>query len=114
MQWISGQFTTQSTPGCLSCVEYRTFWIGWSRNEIAVGRDSVIGENSFMSWTNPNPFPINYMFVSLDHGATGDWVIFDCRQGTIIIIYSFIFTPIAEKHNKIQIDIQLCNTVWYI
>ena len=75
------------TRGYLSCSEYRTFWIGWSSGEIYVGRGDVIGKNQFMSWTNPDPFPINYMFVSTGQGAVGAWDIYKCqKQGNIVLI----------------------------
>ena len=76
------------TEGYLSCDNYRTFWIGWSADEIYIGRGDVLGEDQFMGWTNPDPFDINYMFVSTGMGATGDWDIYWCKmKGTIVFDY---------------------------
>jgi Farnesoic acid 0-methyl transferase len=71
-----------SSPGLLSCNEFRTFWVGWLDGYIRVGLSHRYGYNEIVSLENPKPHPVNYLsFVtSTSEGAfdiegdRGEWV----------------------------------------
>lgn len=58
-----------STPGILSPTEFRGFWLSWKDGMIEVGK---AGEGApFMTWTDPDPLPVNYIGFSTGWGNTG-------------------------------------------
>lgn len=61
------------TPGILSGSEFRGFWVRWDSGIISAGRE---GEAiPFISWTDPEPFPVAFVGVCTGWGATGTWKI---------------------------------------
>lgn len=61
------------TPNILNGGEFRGFWIRWDSGIISAGRE---GEAiPFISWSDPEPFPIHYVGVCTGWGATGTWKI---------------------------------------
>ncbi|XP_011555166.3 uncharacterized protein LOC105386344 isoform X1 [Plutella xylostella] len=63
------------TPGILSGSEFRGFWVRWDSGIISAGRE---GEAiPFISWTDPEPFPVAFVGVCTGWGATGTWKIED-------------------------------------
>ncbi|XP_059471381.1 uncharacterized protein LOC132194240 isoform X1 [Neocloeon triangulifer] len=61
-----------STPDLLSSKEYHKFWIKWNnKGQVDVGRDG--NEEPFMSYLDPNPFPISHYGMRTTWGATGKW-----------------------------------------
>lgn len=61
------------TPNILSADESKGFWIRWNGGNIAVGR---AGEaDPFLSWEDPEPFPVTHYGICTGWGATGQWVI---------------------------------------
>lgn len=61
------------TPGILNGGEFRGFWVRWDSGIIAAGRE---GESiPFISWSDPEPFPIGFVGVATGWGATGTWKI---------------------------------------
>jgi len=63
------------TPNILSAGEFRGFWIRWNDGIITVGREGEVA--AFLSWDDPQPFPINFVGVSTAWGASGSWIIED-------------------------------------
>ncbi|KAI5639724.1 farnesoic acid 0-methyl transferase domain-containing protein [Phthorimaea operculella] len=63
------------TPGILDAGEFRGFWVRWDGGIISAGRE---GEAiPFISWEDPEPFPIAFVGVCTGWGATGTWKIED-------------------------------------
>lgn len=61
------------TMDILTSDEYKGFWIRWAGGSIAVGRE---GESwPFMSWDDPDPFPVAYYGLSTNWSATGHWIV---------------------------------------
>lgn len=59
------------TPGILNAGEFRGFWIRWDNNLITVGSE---GGEAFMTYDNPDGFPINFVGVCTGWGASGSWI----------------------------------------
>lgn len=61
------------TPSILMSNEFRGFWISWYDNVIRVGRE---GEAiPFMSYKEPNLYPVEYVGICTAFGSTGSWLI---------------------------------------
>ncbi|XP_055542605.1 C3 and PZP-like alpha-2-macroglobulin domain-containing protein 8 [Wyeomyia smithii] len=60
-------------PGILSVGEYRGFWIKWNDDVITVGMEGASA--AFLSYKNPEPFPINFVGVCTSYGSSGSWII---------------------------------------
>ena len=61
------------TPDLLNCNESRQFWVGWKDGYINVGRGRRYGQESFMSWQDPNPHPVNAISLATGWGSTATW-----------------------------------------
>ena len=57
----------------VSCTEYKPFWISWANNIIKVGKGSVVGMETFLTWNDQNPHPVNYVAFATGWGSTGKW-----------------------------------------
>jgi hypothetical protein len=62
-----------NTPNVLSDGEFRGFWIRWSNGQINVGREGE--SDAFMSWTDSEYVPINFIGVCTGWGASGSWIL---------------------------------------
>lgn len=61
------------TPNILHGGEFRGFWIRWDNGVVSAGRE---GEAiPFISWADPEPFPVGFVGVCTGWGATGTWKI---------------------------------------
>ncbi|XP_045779513.1 uncharacterized protein LOC123877031 isoform X3 [Maniola jurtina] len=61
------------TPYILNPGEFRGFWVRWDGGVVSAGRE---GEAiPFISWADPEPFPVNFVGVCTGWGATGTWKI---------------------------------------
>ncbi|CAG9581153.1 unnamed protein product [Danaus chrysippus] len=61
------------TPNILNGGEFRGFWVRWDGGIISAGRE---GEAiPFISWQDPEPFPIGFVGVCTGWGASGTWKI---------------------------------------
>lgn len=63
----------QETPNILSGDEARGFWVRWNGGSIAVGKKGEA--DPFVSWDDPEPFPVTHYGVCTGWGASGQWVI---------------------------------------
>ncbi|XP_052893406.1 C3 and PZP-like alpha-2-macroglobulin domain-containing protein 8 isoform X2 [Anopheles moucheti] len=61
------------TPDILNAGEFRGFWIRWLDNVITVGMEGSAA--AFLSFENPEPYPINCVGVCTGWGASGSWLI---------------------------------------
>ncbi|KAL1448810.1 hypothetical protein WDU94_000070, partial [Cyamophila willieti] len=59
------------TPGVLTGAGPKGFWIIVQTGSISVGYDGE--SNSFLHYTDPEPFPVHYYGVCTGWGATGEW-----------------------------------------
>ena len=62
-----------NTKNILHCNEFRTFWIQWLTNAIAVGRGPVIGEQKFMNIDTIQASKINSIGLASDKGHAAVW-----------------------------------------
>ncbi|XP_045528031.1 uncharacterized protein LOC123716365 isoform X2 [Pieris brassicae] len=61
------------TPGIVNGGEFRGFWVRWDGGIVSAGRE---GEAiPFISWSDPEPFPVAFVGVCTGWGATGTWKI---------------------------------------
>ncbi|XP_055600612.1 uncharacterized protein LOC129749614 isoform X1 [Uranotaenia lowii] len=63
------------TPDVLNAGEFRGFWVKWfdDNKVITVGMEGAAA--AFLSYENPEPFPINFVGVCTGWGACGSWII---------------------------------------
>lgn len=61
------------TPQILNSGEFRGFWVRWDGGVVSAGREGEL--IPFMSWTDPEPFPVAFVGVCTGWGATGTWKI---------------------------------------
>jgi len=53
-----------NTSNILDINEFKIFWVSWSGRVIHVGTGSIVGQNTFMSYVDPNPSQVNYIAFS--------------------------------------------------
>lgn len=61
------------TPQILNGGEFRGFWVRWDGGVVSAGREGEV--IPFMSWTDPEPFPVAFVGVATGWGASGTWKI---------------------------------------
>lgn len=66
---------TVDTPGILTGAGHKGFWITVRDGTISVGYDGE--SSSFLSYQDPEPFPVHYYGVCTGWGAAGEWFIED-------------------------------------
>jgi len=81
------------TPGILSDQEYKGFWVRYDNNTLCAGEEG--NPNPFISYTDNEFIPINYIGVCTGWGACGEWIIEEQRPRTEIVTedkleYTFI------------------------
>lgn len=57
----------------VDCHKYMPFWISWANGVITVGKGNTVGQNTFMTWKDPHPHPVNYVAFATGFGSTGKW-----------------------------------------
>lgn len=61
------------TPGILDAGDFRGFWVRWDSGIVSAGRE---GEAiPFLSYQDPEPFPVGFVGVCTGWGASGTWKI---------------------------------------
>ncbi|XP_075215563.1 C3 and PZP-like alpha-2-macroglobulin domain-containing protein 8 isoform X2 [Lycorma delicatula] len=63
----------QETPNILTADEAKGFWIRWNGGSIALGKKGEA--EPFLSWDDPEPFPVTHYGICTGWGASGEWVI---------------------------------------
>ncbi|KOB75137.1 Farnesoic acid O-methyltransferase, partial [Operophtera brumata] len=63
----------KETINILDSDDFRGFWVQWRGSTISVGHENET--ESFLSWTDPEPFPINFVGLYTGLGCTGSWKI---------------------------------------
>jgi hypothetical protein len=101
----------------VSCTEYKSFWISWANNIIKVGKGNVVGMETFLTWNDQNPHPVNYVAFATGWGSTGKWKVmrginlFQCMLSVIKIIIQkfkfFISHSRVHRGHRYKIQIQL-------
>ncbi|XP_077300115.1 uncharacterized protein LOC143920947 isoform X1 [Arctopsyche grandis] len=82
------------TPDILNADEFRGFWVRWNGGSVSAGRE---GEgDAFISWDNPNAFPIEHVGVSTGWGATGTWIIEGRDEITTDDSLTYTFHPVIS------------------
>ena len=64
----------------LDCNAFRPFWMSWDGGVIRVGTGPTVGQNEFMSFTDPTPTDVNNVAISTGFGATGEWTLYDSKM----------------------------------
>ncbi|XP_008486939.2 C3 and PZP-like alpha-2-macroglobulin domain-containing protein 8 isoform X1 [Diaphorina citri] len=77
---------TVETPGILTEAGHKGFWITVRGGTIFVGYDGE--SSSFLSYQDPEPFPVHYYGVCTGWGATGEWFI----EGKCLVHYYGVCT----------------------
>ncbi|OWR54240.1 C3 and PZP alpha-2-macroglobulin domain-containing protein 8 [Danaus plexippus plexippus] len=81
------------TPNILNGGEFRGFWVRWDGGIISAGRE---GEAiPFISWQDPEPFPIGFVGVCTGWGASGTWKIEDGAEFNTPDKLEYKFGPVA-------------------
>ncbi|XP_041975354.1 uncharacterized protein LOC121730395 isoform X2 [Aricia agestis] len=82
------------TPGILNAGEFRGFWVRWDGGIVSAGRE---GEAiPFISWSDPEPFPIGFVGVCTGWGATGTWKIEDGAELNTPDKLEYTYAPVAS------------------
>ncbi|CAF4789213.1 unnamed protein product [Pieris macdunnoughi] len=81
------------TPGIVNAGEFRGFWVRWDGGIVSAGRE---GEAiPFISWSDPEPFPVAFVGVCTGWGATGTWKIEDGAEFDTPDKLEYKFGPVA-------------------
>ncbi|CAG4965569.1 unnamed protein product [Colias eurytheme] len=81
------------TPGIVNGGEFRGFWVRWDGGIVSAGRE---GEAiPFISWSDPEPFPVAFVGVCTGWGATGTWKIEDGAEFNTPDNLEYKFGPVA-------------------
>ncbi|XP_022117422.1 uncharacterized protein LOC110994849 isoform X1 [Pieris rapae] len=81
------------TPGIVNGGEFRGFWVRWDGGIVSAGRE---GEAiPFISWSDPEPFPVAFVGVCTGWGATGTWKIEDGAEFDTPDKLEYKFGPVA-------------------
>ncbi|VVC95542.1 unnamed protein product [Leptidea sinapis] len=82
-----------NTPEILNGGEFRGFWVRWDSGVVSAGRE---GESiPFISWADPDPFPISFVGVCTGWGASGTWKIEDGAEFDTVDKLEYKFGPVA-------------------
>jgi hypothetical protein len=86
-------------------------------NIIKVGKGNVVGMETFLTWNDQNPHPVNYVAFATGWGSTGKWKVmrginlFQCMLSVIKIIIQkfkfFISHSRVHRGHRYKIQIQL-------
>lgn len=68
-----------NTPGILNPDEFRGFWVRWENGNITAGYEGDAAP--FLSFTDYERVPIEYIGVCTGWGARGSWIIEEARGG---------------------------------
>ena len=68
-------YSTASTVGVVSGSQFKWLWVSWTGGVVAVGQGQTVGQNVFLSYTDPSPTAVNYIGVATGWGATGLWML---------------------------------------
>ncbi|CAG2212651.1 unnamed protein product [Mytilus edulis] len=72
----AGTVHVVSTPDILNCIEKRKMIMRWTFNgEITLLKETNVGIEVVMKWTDPSPIPINGVGIMTAWGADGLWTI---------------------------------------
>ena len=55
------------------CDLSKFFWIDWADGVIRVGERELVGDNPFMTYSDPDMTPINRYMISTGSGDIGEW-----------------------------------------
>ncbi|XP_063360672.1 uncharacterized protein LOC134649773 [Cydia amplana] len=83
------------TKEILKSGDSRGFWVRWDGGNFMAGRE---GETKpFISWRDPDPFPVAFMGVHTGHGSNGVWEIENTSAKDVIVSNSneHIFKPMV-------------------
>ncbi|XP_045779497.1 uncharacterized protein LOC123877031 isoform X1 [Maniola jurtina] len=88
------------TPYILNPGEFRGFWVRWDGGVVSAGRE---GEAiPFISWADPEPFPVNFVGVCTGWGATGTWKIEDGAEFNTPDKLEYKFGPVAAGSLELE------------
>ncbi|XP_062607741.1 uncharacterized protein LOC134269556 [Saccostrea cucullata] len=57
----------------LSCNAFNPFWVSWDNGIIMAGEGQVVGNGTFMKWTDPKPHSVNFIGISSWDTAETHW-----------------------------------------
>ena len=60
------------------------FWVSWAESAVSVGHGLRVGENTFLTFFDPEPSPVTTVGFSTGFGATGNWIF---GPGTCDVFY---------------------------
>ncbi|XP_061710919.1 uncharacterized protein LOC133520494 [Cydia pomonella] len=82
------------TNEILKSGESRGFWVRWDGGNFMAGREGET--NPFISWRDPDPFPVAFMGVHAGYGSSGVWEIENTSAKDIIVSNSNEHIPITH------------------
>jgi hypothetical protein len=74
------------TPNVLNCNATVPFWLSWAFGHVKVGHGSIVNEQIFMQWRDPNPMSVSVVSITTGWGATGIWRFFNF-EGTDDVLF---------------------------
>ncbi|XP_071128232.1 C3 and PZP-like alpha-2-macroglobulin domain-containing protein 8 [Mytilus edulis] len=75
-KYNTGAIYFLTTLDILSCTEKRTMVVRWTLDgKITLDKETSVGTEIVMEWTDPNPIPINGVGIMTGWGSNGLWAI---------------------------------------
>ena len=92
------------TVDILSCDYFRTFWLRQilgtaAAGLIEIGTGTTIGQGTFHSWLDPDPYTVTSVSLSTGNGAKGVWEILHTQSRTYI---TYIYVPYPQLSLRLQ------------
>lgn len=69
----SVHLSSAKTPGILSAVKERTFWVSWEQNTVRFGRGALVGKDLLLKWRLVKKMKVNHIGFASSWGQTADF-----------------------------------------
>ncbi|KAJ1527949.1 hypothetical protein ONE63_007882 [Megalurothrips usitatus] len=69
----SVHLSSAKTPGILSSVKERTFWVSWEQNTVRFGRGAIVGKDILLKWRLVKKMKVNFVGFASSWGQSADF-----------------------------------------
>lgn len=52
--------------GVLDCTHPRVLWLAWGGGDVRVGCGAIVGTDTLLNWTDPQPFQVILLNIFID------------------------------------------------
>ncbi|GBP45177.1 C3 and PZP-like alpha-2-macroglobulin domain-containing protein 8 [Eumeta japonica] len=100
------------TPNVLNGGEFRGFWVRWDGGVVSAGRENEA--LPFISWQDPDPFPVSFIGFCTGWGASGTWKVEDGQEFSTPDKIEYLFRPVMNGMLELEFrgphDCHVCLT----